>query len=241
MTQSCSICGGTGFVKIKEGKGVELCSCRFSSEDVSRFLRIPKRFKDASLENFQERTTSHKNALLKVQAFLAGFDPEEGRGLTIVGPPGVGKTHLVVAVLKELYLSKRVRGLFFDTKDLLFTVKSHFDSGKYSKILKVVLNVPVLALDDLGSERLSDWQREVISLIITHRYNNLKSTLITTNYPIKVKGKSGEDIKVGDSLEERLGPSVVSRLTQMNITIFLKGEDLRQSEETQKTVFKNNP
>lgn len=214
--KNCPICKGTGFVD--KGNVVELCQCRFKEENFQRLLNIPKKFWSAELDNYQPISPAQRRALEVCKEFVLTFDPEEGKGITLVGPPQMGKTHLVVGILKALYRQKRVRGFFFDTKEMLFQLRFYAGSeeDKYSRMLKFLMKVPVLALDDLGNERLSDWSIEVLSLLITYRYNHQLSTLITTNYQLK---KSEEDLL--NSLEERLSPGVVGKLFHMNEVVYV--------------------
>jgi DNA replication protein DnaC len=214
--KNCPICKGTGFVD--KGNVVEICQCRFKEENFQRLLNIPKKFWSAELDNYQPISPAQRRALEVCKYFVLNFNPEEGKGITLVGPPQMGKTHLVVGVLKALYREKKVRGFFFDTKEMLFQLRFYAGSqeDKYSRLLKFLMTLPVLALDDLGSERLSDWSIEVISLLITHRYNHQLSTLITTNYQLK---KSEEELLA--SLEERLSPGVVGKLFHMNEVVYV--------------------
>nr|3ECC_A Chain A, DNA replication protein DnaC [Aquifex aeolicus] len=184
-----------------------------------------KRYWNANLDTYHPKNVSQNRALLTIRVFVHNFNPEEGKGLTFVGSPGVGKTHLAVATLKAIYEKKGIRGYFFDTKDLIFRLKHLMDEGKDTKFLKTVLNSPVLVLDDLGSERLSDWQRELISYIITYRYNNLKSTIITTNYSLQREEESS--VRISADLASRLGENVVSKIYEMNELLVIKGSDLR--------------
>jgi DNA replication protein DnaC len=214
--KNCPICKGTGFVD--KGNVVEMCQCRFKEENFQRLLNIPKKFWSAELDNYQPISPAQRRALEVCKEFVFNFGPEEGKGITLVGPPQMGKTHLVVGVLKALYRQKRVRGFFFDTKEMLFQLRFYAGSqeDKYSRLLRFLMRVPILVLDDLGSERLSDWSIEVISLLITYRYNHQLSTLITTNYQLK---KSEEDLL--NSLEERLSPGVVGKLFHMNEVVYI--------------------
>lgn len=210
----CPKCKGSGF--LERGGVLELCSCRFESLDLQKYLHIPPRFFSAEFENYKPILPSQKKALEVCLHYAHSFDPSEGKGLTLVGPPQMGKTHLVVATLKAVYRNRRIRGVFFDTKDLFYKLQSYSDSEKYGKLMNLLLNIPLLVLDDLGSERLSDWRIETISHIITHRYNYIKSTLITTNYPL-----TKQDEEVAKALEERLSPAVVGKVHQMNEVIYL--------------------
>ena len=220
----CEKCKDTGFIKTEEGR-VKLCECRFRERDINKLLRIPKRFWNASFSNYIPETPSQSTALLKAKQFVYTFNPEEGRGITFVGNPGVGKTHLAVAILKEIYNLKRVRGIFFDTKDLIYRIKILMDERKDLKLINYIVNHPLLVLDDLGSERLSEWQRELLSYIITQRYNNMKSTIITTNYRLeeKINGKLGQD------LSSRLGENIVSKMFEMNEIVTILGKDKRKN------------
>ena len=210
----CEKCKGTGFLKRGDGT-VKFCSCRFSSVDENKILRIPRRYWDAEMEKLAEKKLSmfQHHAITVAKTFIENFNPEEGKGITFTGSPGVYKTYMAVCILKEVYRNKRIKGVFFDTKDLLYTMKMLIESRKDLKLLKALLGRSLLVLDDLGSERLSDWQREILNYIISYRYNNLKSTIITTNYVLE-----GGDF----SLENRLGSGIARRIREMTVVVFVK-------------------
>lgn len=207
---ACPKCGGSGF--IDKGGVMELCSCRFEGVNLQKYLNIPPRFLYAEFSNYTPVSLSQRRALEACLHFVYSFDPEQGKGLTLLGPPQMGKTHLAVAVLKEIYRKRRIRGFFFDTKDLFYRLQVYTNSEKYYRLMEFLLNVPLLVLDDLGSERLSDWRIETLSHIISHRYNFLKSTIITTNYNLLKE----EEKEVARALEERLSPAVVGKIYQTN-------------------------
>jgi len=231
----CEKCGGTGFVS-KEDGSVERCECLFGKEEINRALKIPRRFWKAELENYDVENSSEGEAYKEALIFCAEFDPSQGRGITFVGTPGVGKTHLAVGMLKRIYREKGVKGKFFDTKDLIYKLKVLIEEGGTARAIKSILNCPLVVLDDLGSERLSEWQRELISYIISYRYNNLKSTIITTNFSLC--GEEREDRRIRKTVEginlpkslmsERLSPGTVSRIYEMTKVVYITGRDRRK-------------
>ncbi|WP_200674431.1 ATP-binding protein [Persephonella atlantica] len=232
----CSLCEDTGWVMGKDG--VKKCLCRYSeiTEDIFSRMRIPRRYRDKELENFiPEKKYGHNFILTRIEDYINSEDFLEGKGLFLVGPPGVGKTHLAVGILKEFFKRKGVVGLFYDTRSLLFNLKASFDGSASSReILEEVIETPILVLDDLGSERLSDWARDILHYIIINRYNDLKPIIITSNIELKSKKKVEEDI-LENTLEERMGQAIASRLSEMCEILPVKGKDRRGTALKERT------
>jgi DNA replication protein DnaC len=125
------------------------------------------------------------------------------------GQPGVGKTHLAVAVLKDVVQKSGARGLFYDTRDLLRVIRSTYDPSIRTtelEILRPVMTADLLVLDDIGAEKTSEWVEETMNLIVNTRYNERRVTLFTSNY------QDIPDDTDPNTLLSRIGSRMRSRL-----------------------------
>jgi DNA replication protein DnaC len=113
--------------------------------------------------------------------------------LTLAGPTGVGKTHLVIAVAWE-WLENGRKVKFFEVCDLLDELRAtlrrteraaRFEepmtSLSFHELLEQVKDCDLLVLDDLGLEKETDWTAERLDNIINYRYLRNKPLLVTTN------------------------------------------------------------
>jgi DNA replication protein DnaC len=153
----------------------------------------------------------------------------------LIGGIGVGKTHLAVGIIKELISSKGIPCLFYDYRELLKQIQNSYnDSVKVTEldVLRPVFETEVLVLDELGAVRPTEWVWDTVSLILNTRYNDSRTTIITTNFE---DGQSAEaDARQGlkrtnreDTLGDRVGDRMRSRLIEMCRIIGLQGADFR--------------
>ncbi|MCU1386324.1 MAG: dnaI, partial [Acidobacteria bacterium] len=179
----CEWCDDTGWkpTDVKGVRRVVRCECWRDQVGAHRLAdaNIPKRYLHCTFENFSAYNPSLEQALEQARRVPARFPAannlrEQGRGLLLEGPPGVGKTHLAVAVLKQVMDTSGARGLFYDTRDLLRIIRSTYDPSIRATeldILRPVMNADLLVLDDLGAEKTSEWVEETMNLIVNTRYN----------------------------------------------------------------------
>jgi len=159
--------------------------------------------------------------------------PVEKTGLILLGSIGVGKTHLAVAAMRQLILGKGIPCLFCDYRELLKQIQNSYNSSSEVTELQVlapVFETEVLVLDELGAVKPSEWVWDTVSLILNSRYNNSRTTIITTNLLDEPAGGAA-GTRPGSravTLGDRIGERMRSRLHEMCRVIRVDGEDYRQ-------------
>lgn len=233
----CPRCEGSGWVLVEvEGRQVaRRCSCYQETRTKILLIRanIPRRYQNCSFKNFEVHNDSHRDALRISKQFVKNY-PVQDVGLLFIGPCGVGKTHLAVAIIRELIEKKGVPCAFYDFRDLIRDIQATYDPEadmSTSEVLQPVLNTPVIVLDELGAKRTTAWVEETVFQIINHRYNEKKLTIFTTNYLDKgdEEDKRSEFYKKGEeTLIDRIGVRLHSRLYEMCKIVEMAGPDYRK-------------
>ena len=150
-----------------------------------------------------------------------------------MGGSGLGKTHLVVSILKQLILEEGVDGKFVDFFQLLSDIRHGYshDQSEMS-LIEPYLKSRVLVIDELAKGRNNEWEQTILDQFISSRYNAAnKITLFTTNYNDQVALPSDINGRITSfhqqSLAEKVGERIFSRLTQMCDFIKMNGDDYR--------------
>lgn len=234
-SEVCPHCNGSGWEPAEAGGKVRRCRCQEPAR-LQRLLaeaRIPRRYEHCDLDSYKPNDESQKKAKIYVQRFLDKY-PQIDVGLLFLGTCGVGKTHLAVALLKQVIIEKGDGGLFYDFRDLLREIQASWDSVSQTSeldVLRPVLESKVLVLDELGANKPTEWVRDTIAHIINCRYNDKRLTIFTSNY-LDAPGKPGEE-----TLTDRIGIRLRSRLYEMCREIEIHGMDFRQEVKKAKYRF----
>jgi DNA replication protein DnaC len=229
--RSCPDCGGTGWIaSVTEPGRVTRCACR-RRRDADRLLQnahIPARYCDCTLgayavhrepEGCGRATTGQRGffrvnddpqllrAAVACKRYIEEFlsDSAELRfrdgGLLFSGPPGVGKTHLAAAVLRELILNYHCRGRFVDVTSFTQDLQSAIDPDapfSRNELLEPIESAEVLVVDELGAQSLRPWAADVLYDLVNRRYARRLPTIFTTNYRLDDPSGSTADSLTAD-------------------------------------------
>jgi DNA replication protein DnaC len=239
----CSICEGAGLVRLLDAAGNWVsrpCECQVTERERHRVAaaQVPARYRDCTLDTFEiyhEADRSLAEALLTARKFVDEYPAgTAGKGLLFIGPMGVGKTHLAVGVLQRLVRERGVKGLFCDYRELLKSIQNSYNREVRTtelELLQPLFAAEVLVLDDLGAQKPNEWVWDTVALILNTRYNDRQSTIITTNYAdLAAAGGNQTDVERAareQTLGDRIGDRMRSRLAEMCIRVRMSGKDCR--------------
>lgn len=228
-SEACPRCAGSGWERVEPGGAMRRCGCldKLLVDHLLEAASIPARYEHCDLESYGPRHHTQTKAKVDVKHFLRDY-PTIDFGLLFMGTCGVGKTHLAVAVLRQIIIEKRCRGLFYDFRDLLREIQSSWNSVSQAselEVLRPVLEAELLVLDELGANKPTDWVRDTVAHIINYRYNEKRLTIFTSNY-LDEPSKPGEE-----TLTDRIGRHLRSRLLEMCKEIKIMGDDFRETKK----------
>jgi DNA replication protein DnaC len=224
----CAVCDDTGWkpVTVEGVRRVVRCDC-WQSEHTRRLVeeaRIPPRYRRCDFDTFLVYRENEKlaNAVQAVKRFANSF-PSVSKGLCLIGPHGIGKTHLAVAAMRTV-LANGNQAVFYEVSDLLRLIRSTYNPVTKTaemEILQPLLTTQLLVLDDVGKEKTSEWVEETMTFIVNTRYNHRLTTIFTSNY------EDNPDAEALDSLRVRVGSRMYSRIHEMCDFVEYGGADYR--------------
>lgn len=216
-------CDGSGWIEV-DAMTSQPCPCREqrAAEAAARRLDagIPKRFRGVS---WDRKPIVDIDPAMK--AYLRTYTSEiskhvgAGAGLWLAGPNGTGKSSIAMLVAKTAAAAGHSTAVYATPK-LLGDIRSTFDAEgmNYRDLFERVAGVDLLVLDDLGSEKRTEWVLEQLYAIVNERWAEMRATVITTN------SSSFE-------LEAQLGARTVSRFAEMcGDQLWIDGRDQRYDD-----------
>lgn len=178
-------------------------------------LNLPPRFQAATFDNFiiGSQTISFEYA----KKFVENYGKPEQKGVYFYGVAGTGKTHLAAAIGNALVEREGVR--FITVPELLLLIRKGFDKPGYDETFDRLSKTKLLIMDDIGSEKPTEWVQETLFVLIDRRYTHFLPTVFTSNYEL-------------DTLKDRLGNRIASRISEMCELVGTKPIDYRIKKQS---------
>ncbi len=217
---TCPICKDHGFVRREVdighpdfGRAIP-CTCR-AGEMRDRLRRrsnlghlTAKSFDNFIPEGRDTRVPGLREAFEICRAWAEAPGHYDPAWLVLSGPSGCGKTHLAAAIAnRQIELGNEA--FFTVVPDLLDHLRATFGPDSdvtYDELFEAVRNVPLLVLDDLGTQSETSWAREKMFQVLNHRFNAELPTVITTNYDVR---------ELDERLRTRLNDKDVARVVKI--------------------------
>ena len=238
----CPLCAGSGWRTVADApeRGVTRCDCQLRARAGALLAgaHIPKRYEHCELSNFDFEGPQLNLAPARMAAcrFVEEY-PVDKTGLLLVGTIGTGKTHLAVGIAKALILGKGIPCVFYDYRELLKEIQNSYNDSVQTTelgLLRPIFDAEVLVLDELGAVRPSEWVWDTVSLILNTRYNDSRTTIITTNFADEPAATVARTLSPAratrdETLGDRIGERMRSRLHEMCRIVRMDGPDYRQN------------
>jgi DNA replication protein DnaC len=195
---------------------------------------IPPHFQGCALENFTpDKDTTW--ALMAARRYVTEFLPGAGRGLLFTGTVGTGKTHLAAGIVRALIEDKGIQARFITVAELLEKLRASYGpdaTETETQILKPILSADLVVIDELGASRSTDWVFDTVELLISRLYNKTAAVIVTTNFPNLAPGAGQVQNEYAravrpETLGDRIGARMFSRLQQMCTAVPIHGSDWR--------------
>lgn len=241
----CPECGGMGYVFERDENGYEMSrrcpECGLQRDAMARFNRanILADFADAKIEDLDtsDRSSNLRIVTERVRRWMHAFAPG-AKGFCLIGGVGTGKTHLLTTAVRHAVLGKGLSAKYVDFSILLNDLRQAYDTDtQTTPIIKPLVETQLLAIDELGKGRKSEWELTIIDQLINERYSRGMTTIAATNFDVddneasKVRRGLDHDTLVNatrEGLELRVGPHLFSRLCAMTDFVHVDAPDHRK-------------
>ena len=219
--------------KEKDKQEYEVAKRKYFKEVINKIYKqnyIGRKFQNLNFENFNSNTENELAIAIAKDYVNKNITSANTNGLIIMGESGVGKTHLAASIANKLIENDKIV-LMGRLTTLLDMIKETFKDNTKSEneLIELYSNVDMIIIDDLGTEKISNWALEKLYTIIENRNENRLPIIITTRFD-----KQGLIERFSKCQDEQLVDAIISKLYQMCYGVTLKNikEKASTSDQT---------
>ena len=207
--------------KEKDKKDYEIAKRKHFREVINKINKqnyIGMKFQNLNFENFNINSENELAIAIAKDYINKNITSGDTNGLIIMGESGAGKTHLASSIANKLIENDKIV-LMGRLTTLLDMIKETFKDNTKSEneLIELYSNVDLIIIDDLGTEKISNWALEKLYTIIENRNENRLPIIITTRF-----NKQGLIERFSQSQDEQLVDAIISKLYQMCYGVTLK-------------------
>lgn len=219
--------------KEKDKQDYEIAKRKHFKEVINKIYKqnyIGRKIQDLNFENFNSNSENELAIVIAKDYVNKNITSANTNGLIIMGESGVGKTHLAASIANKLIENDKIV-LMGRLTTLLDMIKETFKDNMKSEneLIELYSNVDMIIIDDLGTEKISNWTLERLYTIIENRNENRLPIIITTRFD-----KHGLIERFSKCQDEQLVDAIISKLYQMCYGVTLKNikEKASTSDQT---------
>lgn len=197
------------------------CECQLEMSEDQRLSRL-RRYSNMgvlSQLNFKDTIPDGRGVSLEIKKkfktafdFAIAYSNEPSGWLVLTGSSGSGKTHLAASIANRC-MERGLPVFFAFVPDLLDHLRASFNPDhelSYDELFEQVKSIPLLVLDDLGSQSSTSWADEKLFQVLNHRYVANLPTVITTNSPID---------EMNERTKSRIEDTLVAKIFDLGINL----------------------
>ena len=231
--ERCTCKKAQEYWKEKDKEDYEIAKRKHFREIINKIYKqnyIGKNFQNLNFENFSSNTENGLAIAIAKDYINKNITSADANGLIIMGESGVGKTHLAASIANKLIENDKIV-LMGRLTTLLDMIKETFKDNTKSEneLIELYSNVDMIIIDDLGTEKISNWALEKLYTIIENRNESRLPIIITTRFD-----KQGLIERFSKCQDEQLVDAIISKLYQMCYGVTLKNikEKASTSDQT---------
>ena len=231
--ERCTCKKAQEYWKEKDKQDYEFTKRKHYREVINKIYKqnyIGRKFQNLNFENFNSNSENELAIVIAKDYVNKNITSANTNGLIIMGESGVGKTHLAASIANKLIENDKIV-LMGRLTTLLDMIKETFKDNMKSEneLIELYSNIDMIIIDDLGTEKISNWALEKLYTIIENRNENRLPIIITTRFD-----KQGLIERFNKCQDEQLVNAIISKLYQMCYGVTLKNikEKASTSDQT---------